>query len=181
MRLPLSLFPIPCLLVALAALTGAHPGTARADAMEPTAGAVRALSPVFRQPRLTLAGPREQTELPEGNPDQLLPPELLPLDIPDSDELAQGWDGAEGDSLWLREPGARLETEVAFSQALNSLIPDHGEDSPFRLGMGAYGNEQAWAMGWFRRVQGNTLLNFSFSSEPDLTDMAARGGILIHW
>lgn len=106
---------------------------------------------------------------------------LLPPGAWLDDPLAQGRDGAEGESLWLDDPGEQLETEVAFSQAFSSLVPDYGDDHQMHLGAGAYGRQQVVAMGWFRRLSGNTLFNLSLSSEPDLADAAARGGIVIHW
>lgn len=97
------------------------------------------------------------------------------------DHLAQGRDFTEGNSRWLDDPGEQLETEVAFSEAFSSLMPDHPDGHQLRLGAGAYGHQQVVAMGWFRRLSANTLFNLSLSSEPGLGDAAARGGILIHW
>lgn len=104
----------------------------------------------------------------------------LPLDARFDRRWALGWDGAEGESRWLSEPGEQLESEVAFNEALNSLLPAPG-NAGLELGAGFYGSQQALSMGWFQSLKENMLLNFSFSSEPDLADVAARGGILIHW
>lgn len=118
---------------------------------------------------------------PEGKRPAELPEQAsLPLDARFDRRWALAWDGAEGESRWLSEPGEQLESEVAFNEALNSLLPAPGSTG-LELGAGFYGSQQALSMGWFQSLKENMLLNFSFSSEPDLADVAARGGILIHW